>query len=162
MPYYEQHLLTNGLDALGVGASKFAEFVLDNTTIDLVLTNLATLANFDKWVQERNERTNSMSIQQYALGGFSVSGYQKLVIVLTQENSNVHVQLTSKSRGGQLVDWGANAYNIKRVENFIKTPDAKLTKRKVPGETLGVVLVVVFSVLAFAAYVVLSQVPSYY
>jgi len=157
MAYYDDSLFLRTLESLGVGASDFSSLIVPNTNINNVKATLGRLAEFDKWTKERDEETNSLSILEWTAGGFSVSGYQKITVLLNQQDINVEVKVTSKSKGGQIADWGANKHNVDRILTYLKNPNLELTKRKVPGERKGLIFLIIVFLLAFIIFIVFTN-----
>ena len=153
MPYYDDPML-KALESLGVGASDVTSETLKNTSIQTVKANLEQIAKFDNWQAGRNEESNSLAIMEWTAGGFSVSGYQKISIVLRQIGENVDIRVASKSKGGQMADWGANKYNVARILTYLKNPSAGLTKRRVPGEKKGYIFMLIAIILAILIFFV--------
>lgn len=155
MPYYDDPML-KALESLGVGASDTTSETLQKTSIQTVKANLEQLAKFDKWQAGRNEESNGLAIMEWTAGGFSVSGYQKISIVLRQLGENVDIRVASKSKGGQIADWGANKNNVVRILAYLKNPSAGLTIRHVSGEKRGYIfmfITIVLAILIFTVYI---------
>jgi hypothetical protein len=157
MSYYNRSFLLKALDRIGIGAAESSQFTLKKTTIKKVNRLINEFADFDDWEKQRSESVKNHLYQGWAAGGFSVSDYQLITIILDQKKNDVNVKIKSRSRGGQIIDWGANEYNIKRLKSYLENPDIKLKKRIIPGEKEGLILLIIFSILGLATVILIAE-----
>ena len=147
MEYWQENPLLEALDTFGVGAKNNKEFTLTNTTLENVAVLVFNFAKVNRWSLSRNEPSPDTILQEFqsGLGSLSVSGQQTITIKLTKKNDDILVNINSRSRGGQISDWGANEFNINQLEEYLKNPLGRLEKLKNPGEIKG--LISMFAVL---------------
>ena len=79
-----------------------------------------------------------------------------LTIDATQKENDVKIQVDSRSRGGQIKDWGANEYNVTRLKDFLQDPNMELGKRVVPGEKSGRLFLLIFVVIFIIIFIILT------
>ncbi|EFK96261.1 hypothetical protein LDC_1719 [sediment metagenome] len=158
MKYYETNPVLNTLDNLGVGAANFQEFEIRETNINKLESLINKFGQVYNWQLSRNERDQNILILEYQSGGLSVSGYQQITITLTQVENNVKIGITSKSRGGQISDWGANKFNIDNLKSYLNDPSQKLHKKSNPGDKKGFLLMILVMFVGPVLFIILLNV----
>ena len=158
MVYYEDNVINKLADVFGIGATKSISIKVNNTSIQDVGKLVDKLAVNDGWKKQHENNLSTSLYQEWLAGSFSVSGYQMIKIKLMQIDQDVKIDASSSSRGGQIQDWGANQYNLMRLEKIFSEPDFVLGKRVVPGETKGIVFLTIALILGVTFAIIIVSI----
>lgn len=115
--------LIKKLDRVGIGALKKKQIYVENISIDETVKFFYYLAKENNWPalfdQEIEPGQKRVVLFQVGQWGFSLKGTQWLSALIYFKDGKTVLDVASKSKMAQLIDWGANKKNIQLVEDFV-------------------------------------------